>query len=146
MSFLVSLSASFQFEGQTVARTVRRGMSESVRRTQVCTISRSTRLSFGHTWSTLTRSIRLFTASLDTAIRLTTGPKSVLRYSLNCRHFSLVFISSELPQMIKPSAPRSVIFRKVASRSACGGKFHFPRSLIARFLLSTRRKTLPKLA
>lgn len=88
---------------------------------------------YGHTWSTLTSTVSRLFALLFNAIRLTAGPNSLFRYSLNCRHFAFVFISSELPQMMNPSAPRSVIFRKVASRSACGGKqIHFPEILIAR--------------
>ena len=88
---------------------------------------------YGHTWSTLTSTVSRSFALLFNAIRLTAGPNSLFRYSLNCRHFAFVFISSELPQMMNPSAPRSVIFRKVASRSACGGKqIHFPEILIAR--------------
>lgn len=56
------------------------------------------------------------------SIRFMAGPRRSFTYCCRFLHFSSVFVSSELPQMIIPLAPRLAVVLTVFSVSSCTNK------------------------
>lgn len=77
-------------------------------------------------------------------IRFIAGPKTFFTYCCRSLHLSSEFVSSELPQIITPSAPRLAIVLTVFSVSFCADKFSGSILIFSRRLEKIERTHLTK--